>query len=65
MQNLPTGPANPSFIYLYGICSCDALLALLVAQDNEGPTIFVERERSGKAHGFLVKKDDGLARLKG
>lgn len=47
---------SPVFIYLYGICSCDALLALLVAQDDERTTIFVERERTGKgAHGFRVK----------
>lgn len=43
------------FIYLNGICSCDALLTVLVAQNDEGPTIFVERERSGKgAHCFRV-----------
>lgn len=43
------------FIYLDGICSGDALLLLLVAENDERPTIFVERERSWKgAHCILV-----------
>lgn len=42
-------------IYLDSICSGDALLLLLVAENNERPTIFVERERSWKgAHCILV-----------